>query len=189
MDLVLLSLGLRTTRSRRSGVAHAEKPIPPLPLRSFVVFAHSKASYSWPWLNSGTFTSGADNMPGDRGLRSELGDASTILVPTEYRARLGNLKERYGHAIRILPDGASQIRRFNCFAYALGIWCCPRYKRLVDAMQSSVLVNSAFVQGLLANGELSEVRHCEVSRGDVALHFLLATSSSMQDTSPPRHLI
>jgi hypothetical protein len=110
-------------------------------------------------------------MAGNRGLRSGLDEASAIIVPTEYCARLDYLKERYRHSIRILPDGAGQIRRFNCFAYALGIWCCPRYERLVDTTQSSVLVNSAFVQSLLANGELSEVRSSEVSRDDVVLYF------------------
>jgi hypothetical protein len=34
-----------------------------------------------------------------------------------------------------------------------------------------VLVNSVFVQGLLANGELSEVRSDEVCRDDIALYF------------------
>lgn len=51
----------------------------------------------------------------------------------------------------------------------------------------STLVNSAFVQGLLVNGELSEVRPSDVTCGDLAFYFAgneLKHAGRVTSTSP-----
>jgi hypothetical protein len=63
-----------------------------------------------------------DQMPGNVGLRRELDSASALRVMADYRARLQLLEAQYGHAITILQEGIREIARFNCFAYAFGVW-------------------------------------------------------------------
>lgn len=89
----------------------------------------------------------------------------------EYRSRLQQLEIQYGHKIAVLPDGEGQLERFNCFAYAFGIWAQPEYQRLVDKRQSSVLVNSAFTSELIARGQLMEVGEEEVESGNIVLYL------------------
>jgi hypothetical protein len=110
-------------------------------------------------------------MPGSKDLRRALDDASAMRVAPEYRARLEQLRQRYHHNIRILDDGAGRLERFNCFAYAVGVWQGTRYERLVDRTQSSVLINSAFVADMLARGKLAEVQRREVQPNDIVLYF------------------
>jgi hypothetical protein len=64
-------------------------------------------------------------MPGIQALRRELDSASGIKVVSDYRARLKELQRKFGHTIAILDDGAGEIARFNCFAYALRVWDDP----------------------------------------------------------------
>jgi hypothetical protein len=110
-------------------------------------------------------------MPGNYDLRRALDDASAMRVAPEYRARLEQLRQRYHHNIRILDDGGGRLERFNCFAYAVGVWQGTRYERLVDQTQSSVLINSAFVADMLARGKLTEVQRREVRSDDIVLYF------------------
>jgi hypothetical protein len=93
----------------------------------------------------------------DENLRRELDAACKIRIPAEYQQRLDDLKARFDHSILVLPEGRGEIRRFNCFAYAFGVWNNPRYDCLVDRTQSSVLIDSALVMEMLNRGDLIEV--------------------------------
>jgi hypothetical protein len=90
------------------------------------------------------------------GLRQELDEANLLRVKTDYQIRLEELKGRYGHTITILQDGADQIERFNCFAYALGVWNEPLYRELVDQWRSSSLIDSQFVSEMIERGDFAE---------------------------------
>lgn len=84
-------------------------------------------------------------MSGNKSLRRELDAASTIIFPSAYLAKLDESKKRFQHSIRVLPEAAGKIARFNCFAYAFGVWDKPRYERLVDQTNNSALMNSGFI--------------------------------------------
>jgi hypothetical protein len=110
-------------------------------------------------------------MPGNESLRRELDAASKIRVKSEYQRRLGLLKDRFQHSIRVLPDGKERMERFNCFAYALGAWNNPRYERLVDQSNTSAVTNSVFIMDVLNRGELVEVIPEAVQPNDIVLYF------------------
>jgi hypothetical protein len=46
-------------------------------------------------------------MFGNKSLRRELDAASTIIFPSAYLAKLDELKKRFQHSIRVLPEAAS----------------------------------------------------------------------------------
>jgi hypothetical protein len=100
-------------------------------------------------------------MSGNKSLRRELDAASTIIFPSAYLAKLDELKKRFQHSIRVLPEAAGKIARFNCFAYAFGVWDKPRYERLVDQTNNSALMNSGFIMERLDRGELIEIDAAE----------------------------
>jgi hypothetical protein len=104
-------------------------------------------------------------------LRRELEDASELKVVSEYRMRIETLRVKYGHTITILDDGTSEIARFNCFAYALGVRNDPTYRKLVDEWQSSSLINSDLVSEMLRRGDFAEVPEAIVQRDDIVLYF------------------
>jgi hypothetical protein len=111
------------------------------------------------------------SMTGNEKLRAELDTACGIVVPSEYRARLAELKQEFGHSIVILSDGAGKIRLFNCFAYAFGIWDNLRYERLVGQTQTSALMNSAFVMRKFSRGDMVEVAGDAIGRNDIVLYW------------------
>jgi hypothetical protein len=110
-------------------------------------------------------------MAEKQNLRRALDQASTLRLATEYRATLQQLKAEHGHTIARHTDGAGEIERFNCFAYALAVWDQERYRALVDKFQSSALINSGFVECMLEDGILVEVSTAEVRAGDIALYI------------------
>jgi len=110
-------------------------------------------------------------MSGNESLRRELDAASTIIFPSAYLAKLDELKKRFQHSIRVLPEAAGKIARFNCFAYAFGVWDKPRYERLVDQTNNSALMNSGFIMERLDRGELIEIDAAEAQPNDVVVYF------------------
>jgi len=52
-------------------------------------------------------------MSGNKSLRRGLDAASTIIFPSAYLAKLDELKKRFQHSIRVLPEAAGKIARFN----------------------------------------------------------------------------
>jgi hypothetical protein len=121
-------------------------------------------------------------------LRRKLDGASSLIVVAEYRARLKQLQAEYGHTISILDDGAPEMTRFNCFAYALRVWDDPAYRQFVDEWQSSSLINSDFVSEMIRNGDFAEVPERNVQPGDVVLYFAgekLCHAGIVEETSSP----
>ena len=68
-------------------------------------------------------------------------------------------------------EGISEIARFNCFAYAFGVWDEPTYRQFVDERQSSSLINSDFVSEMLKHGDLAELSEEQVRPRSLALYF------------------
>jgi hypothetical protein len=127
-------------------------------------------------------------MSGNERLRRELEDASGLRVVPEYRMRLETLRKKYGHAIAILDDGASEIARFNCFAYALRVWDDPIYRQFVDEWQSSSLINSDLVSEMSRSGDFVELPEAIVQPDDIVLYFAgeeLCHAGIVEEASSP----
>ena len=105
------------------------------------------------------------------GLRRELDEANALRVKAAYQIRLEELKARYAHTIAILQDGANEIERFNCFAYAFRVWSEPLYRELVDQWQSSSLIDSEFVSKMIGWGDLAVLLEGESRPGSLVLYF------------------
>jgi hypothetical protein len=88
----------------------------------------------------------------------------------EYNAKLAALKVNPGHSIAVLPDGRGRISRFNCFAYAFGIWNHPDFIELVDQTEDSAIMDSAFVSWMIEDFLLTEVHAEAVGLGDIAIY-------------------
>jgi hypothetical protein len=110
-------------------------------------------------------------MSGDFELRSELDTASRLRVPSEYRDRLEALRQRFGHTVTILPDGSERVDRFNCFAFALGVWNHHAYVQRVDHDGNSAVLDSNTVQQMIEAGEPLYVAPSAAKSGDLALYF------------------
>ncbi len=110
-------------------------------------------------------------MTGNEALRRELDDASALRQKSDYRIQLEELKARYGHTITVLQDGAHEMERFNCFAYALRVSSDPLYRQLVDEWQSSSLINSEFVSEMIKQRHLLELPDGESPPGSLVLYF------------------
>ena len=112
-------------------------------------------------------------MPGSRKLRSALADAQAIQLPAVYVERLEALKNEFGHSIMLLEEGRAQIRRFNCFAYALGVWDNPAYQEMVSAHVEDelALINSALVSKWIAGGFLEEIKPGDAGADDIVAYF------------------
>jgi hypothetical protein len=110
-------------------------------------------------------------MPGNADLRRALDAACKLRVVSEYRDRIAALQTQYGHAISILQDGKERMERFNCFAYALGIWPHQTYIDLVDATNDSAVIDSEFVRHLVDAGALVEVAPAKAAEGDMVIYF------------------
>jgi hypothetical protein len=108
---------------------------------------------------------------GDAELRRGLDVASKLRVSREYRDRLESLRRRFGHTVTILPDGLERICRFNCFAFALGVWKTDAYIERVEREGTSPVLDSKAVQQKIDAGELSDVAPSAVVPGDLALYF------------------
>jgi hypothetical protein len=89
-------------------------------------------------------------MSGIAALRNELDVASKLKDANAYEARLNTLRDQFGHRIAILPEGRERIARFNCFAYALGLWDHAEYTRLVDNKSDSAVINSSTISEMLS---------------------------------------
>jgi hypothetical protein len=107
---------------------------------------------------------------GNPQLRRELDTASRMTVVNEYNAKLAALKVDPGHSITVLPDGRGRISRFNCFAYAFGVWSHPDFIALVDQADDSAIMDSAFVCWMIEDGLLTEVQSQDVRTGDIAIY-------------------
>ncbi|MGC1359339.1 MAG: hypothetical protein WA851_26785 [Xanthobacteraceae bacterium] len=130
-----------------------------------------------------------DQTPGNEDLRRELDTANLLRVMADYRAKLRLLEAQYGHTIAILQEGISEIARFNCFAYAFGVWSKPIYRRLVDERQSSSLINSDFASEMIRSGDLAELPEEQAISGSVVLYFAdhaLRHAGVVEDASTPQ---
>jgi hypothetical protein len=110
-------------------------------------------------------------MSGNPALRRELDAASKLPVRSEYRERLHTLQSKFGHVISILPDGSERICRFNCFAYALGLWDHDNYIMHVDREGNSAIVSSDFMHRMMKDGALVEIEASMAQAGDVIVYF------------------
>jgi hypothetical protein len=61
--------------------------------------------------------------------------------------------------------------RFNCFAYALGIWDHPDYIGIVNDESDSSVINSGRMAEMLGKGVLVEIDSHEVKANDMVLYF------------------
>jgi hypothetical protein len=104
-------------------------------------------------------------------LRQQLDEASALRVKADYQIRLQELKERYGRTISVLEDGAHEIHRFNCFAYAFGVSNEPLYRQLADKWQSSSLIDSEFVFKMIMRGDLAKSPEDIARPGSLVLYF------------------
>jgi hypothetical protein len=107
---------------------------------------------------------------GNSQLRRELDVASEMKFVDQYNAKLAALKVDPGHSITVLPDDHGRISRFNCFAYAFGVWRHPDFIALVDQTDDSAIMDSAFVAWLVEDDLLTEVQPDSVRAGDIAIY-------------------
>jgi hypothetical protein len=110
-------------------------------------------------------------MPGNHGLGTALDAACGIKIVSEYRNTQEALRAQHRHAIAIMPEGGERLARFNCFAYALGIWDRNEYVSLVDDAQDSTVLNSAIVRQMFNEDLLTARDPLAVQRGDVILYY------------------
>jgi hypothetical protein len=111
------------------------------------------------------------NMTGNESLRRELDAATAILKPSEYPKRLAELKEKFQHSITVLSEGAEKMRRFNCFAYAYGVWSNDRYISLVDDTLNAAVMDLAFVMDEIERNEIVEFAADAAQPNDIVLYF------------------
>ncbi|WP_136623600.1 DUF7689 domain-containing protein [Bradyrhizobium centrolobii] len=106
-------------------------------------------------------------------MRSALSDAQAIQLPGVYVERLEELNSEFGHSIVLLEEGRTQIRRFNCFAYALGVWDNPAYQEMVSAHAEDqlALINSALVSKWIAKRFLEEIKPGDARADDIVAYF------------------
>ena len=112
-------------------------------------------------------------MPGSRRLRGALAEAQAIRVPAVYVETLITLQREFGHSIVLLDEGREQIRRFNCFAYAPGIWDNLVYQVMVSghAEDQLALINSALVSKWIDQGFPAEILPGDAGLGDILAYF------------------
>jgi hypothetical protein len=110
-------------------------------------------------------------MSGNSKLRLALGAASKLKVVSDYPVRIAELKSQYAHNVSILPDGKHRIERFNCFAYALGLWDNADYICMVDAAMNSAIVNSSLMALMIDDGTLCEISMSAAVAGDMILYL------------------
>jgi hypothetical protein len=110
-------------------------------------------------------------VPGIAALRRELDAASKLREVSAYEAKLNALRDQFGHRIAILPDGRERMARFNCFAYALGLWDHADYIRLVDAKNDSTVINSCTISEMLSEGALVEIDPNYTKANDMVVYF------------------
>jgi len=110
-------------------------------------------------------------MPGIAALRHELDVASKLEEVSAYQAKLSVLRDRFGHRIAILPEGRERMARFNCFAYALGLWNHAEYIRLVVTNNDSAVINSSTISEMLSEGVLAETDPNYASANDIVVYF------------------
>jgi hypothetical protein len=110
-------------------------------------------------------------MPGDAQLRHELQAAMAIAEPDAYLKRLEELREKFKHAVIVLPHGTDRLSRFNCYAYAFGIWEHRDFVALVEDTGTSAIMNSTFIETELAGGGLLEVDLNAADVGDIVIYF------------------
>src|ERR1700686_3176892 len=108
-------------------------------------------------------------MSGNTALRLALDEACKLRFRHQYTETLEKLRSEFGHSISMLPDGSGRIERFNCFAYSLGLWNLDDYIRRVDAEANSAIVNSQFIDAMLGDGALKELRATAAMPGAVLI--------------------
>lgn len=106
---------------------------------------------------------------GNPDLRREFDAATAIREPDRYLARLEELRAQFDHSVRVLAEGKDTLRRFNCFAYATGIWSDKRYADLVEEMQDSAIMNSDFAARVFAG--LNDLPQQDIDLGDIVMYF------------------
>jgi hypothetical protein len=110
-------------------------------------------------------------MSGIAALRRELDAASKLREAGAYVEKLNALRDQFEHQVSILPDGRERMNRFNCFAYALGLWDHPDYVQLVDAKSDSAVINSNTIAEMLSEGALVEIDPHEAKANDMVVYF------------------
>lgn len=112
-------------------------------------------------------------MPGSRKLRGALAVAQAIRLPAVYVETLNTLQREFGHSIALLDEGHEQISRFNCFAYALGIWDSQAFQDMVSAHSEDklALANSTLLSKWIEEGFLAEIQPGEAGTDDIVAYF------------------
>lgn len=135
--------------------------------RKVTAFGEAALRKAWRVAN-GLDTNGW--VDGNTALRRALDDASTERDVRVYLETLTKLGPRHGHSITTEPS-VLRFSRFNCFAFAFRLTEHERYDRLVDAKQSSALLNAKLVTQLLERGDLIAVDYTSAKPGDIVLYF------------------
>lgn len=107
----------------------------------------------------------------DKDLRESLEALTKSLFQATYDHRWRLIVDYGGHRLQLLTDGLPK-NRYNCFAYALGIYARQDYQELADktALREAALVDAAFVSSLLEAGLLAGRGSNDVNVGDIVLY-------------------
>jgi hypothetical protein len=106
-------------------------------------------------------------MRGDAELRTALDAAMDIELPGEFETAWKDISSWPGHSLRIVDRNPT----YNCHAYALMIERLPRFQELFVERGSKVLVMSAFIEKLIADGEIRIVPGQEFSPEHIVIYF------------------
>jgi hypothetical protein len=110
-------------------------------------------------------------MSGNRKLREALDAASSLTDWNVYLDTLESCRTQFDHGITVLPDGKGRLRRFNCYAYALGLWDHADYISAVDRSTNSAIVDTPFVKSMVQSGLLVKRSSPQPCAGDVAVYY------------------
>jgi len=110
-------------------------------------------------------------VSGDKVLRAGIEALTKAMFQASYDRVWKALTEYGGHRLARATDALAN-NRYNCFAYALGIYARPDYQQLVDetAERKNALVDATFVGSLLKRGFITECAFAEMRSGDIALY-------------------
>lgn len=110
-------------------------------------------------------------MSGNRKLREALDAVSSLTDWNVYLHTLKSCRTQFDHGITVLPDGKGRLRRFNCYAYALGLSDHADYISAVDLSMNSAIVDTRFMKSMVQRGLLVERSSPQLCAGDVVRFF------------------
>jgi hypothetical protein len=104
-------------------------------------------------------------------LREVIDEINKIESKDIHRSALEGLHTSQGHHIVMLPGDRHWLDSFNCFAFALGLVDQPDYQALYQRHHQATLADSAFVKGLVEDGQLSEITARNARSRTIVLYF------------------